>query len=217
MHDFWIVRMRPWAPPGRLPGHEKGGGKAPNAEALKLLEDDRRGISCTHLEGERAFPNHFGDLIYLTFQDGAALMEGMRYSKEEDAYYFYPEPEELRKRFADLAEEEVRKFQELSEQIKLGKPLPENTRILDLGEIERFVALYEAAFKDKTDWEQVCENADLDPNYDETKDDDASEEDWEATELVGEEVTWGDPKLMAPKRRPVPGEFHREPVIILHQ
>jgi hypothetical protein len=142
------------------------------------------------------FPTELGDLIWLTYHAGAELMDGMRYSKgSSECIYFYPDPVKLRERLAVLERE-----------AKVPPGL--------LGEIRRFVALYEAAYQEPTEWVQVTES--VDDTEDETKDDDAIEEPQEVTEPLGEEVVWGDPELMRLKARPVPGEFHREPVIILH-
>jgi len=161
-----------------------------------------------------SFPTHLGDLAWLSYRTGAQLMEGMKCSKDSTAghsfLYFYPEPEELRERLAALEREpEPLVALEREGTIRAGS----------LEELKRFVALYELAFAERTEWEQVMENVDLADHHlrDETKDDDAIVEPQEnVTELLGQEVQWGDPTLMASKFRPVPGEFHREPTIILH-
>jgi hypothetical protein len=183
------------------------GGKTPNADALKLLEaaPDLLAEVPSLPPSEPAFPNEFGDLIYLHYNAGSELMEGMKYSPAEDCYYFYSEPEELLKRLADL-----------KKRAELKEP---GVRTLNLKEIERFVALYKAAFKDKTDWEPISDEL-LPPRHDELiiDEDDALKEDLQITiELVGEELIWGDPKVLGPlKQKPAGGEFHREPVIVLH-
>ena len=193
MSDFWIVRHRPWArlEPGGHRWTPELATKNPSAEALKLMEP----LSWAGWKPLQ-FPTEFGDLIWLTYRAGAQLMEGMKYSKGSwDFLFFYPEPGQLRERLAVLGREAK------------VPPGP-------LGEIRRFVALYEAAYQERTEWVQVTES--VDDTEDETKDDDAIEEPQEVTELLGEEVVWGDPELMRRKTRPIPGEFHREPVIILH-
>jgi len=119
-------------------------------------------------------------------------MTGLKYATDEYGYsiYFYPEPEELRKRLAEL------------KQAGLGG--------VDLKKIERFVAIYEAALMDTAGW---VSEADPDP----AEVDDVIEDNSIATELVGEELVWGDPKVLGPmKRRPPTGDWHREPVIIFH-
>jgi hypothetical protein len=142
-------------------------------------------------------------------------MEGMKCSKDSlpqghSFLYFYPEPEELRERLAALEREP----EQLAALEREG-----TIRAGSLEELKRFVALYELAFAERIEWKQVMEDVDLADHHlrDETQFDDAIVEPQEnVTELLGQEVQWGDPKLMAPKFRPVPGEFHREPTIILH-
>jgi hypothetical protein len=166
------------------------GTKAPSAEAMKLMQVTTDEVDAS-IETD-AYPNELGDLIWLPYKQGAALMNGMKYvdccSFGFRFLYFYPEPAQLLERLAALEQE--------------GKAHDD---------VRRFVALYELACKEATPWEQETESAEPE---DETED--AIEEPQEVDELLGEKVEFGDPNLMAPSRRPVPGDFHREPVIILH-
>ena len=212
LHDYWIVNMPSWAAPGDLPGRENGGGKTPSAEALKLLKDDSNAIPGT--QGE--FPNKYGDLIYLRHHDGAVLMNGQRFRKNlaGEILYFYPRPEELHTRLAALQDDGT----------------------VNLGEIKRFVLLYEAAFKEKSDWNQVYAKAEIvdefitkqwegmDGDFEDHEPlflreadvtDGAVEDPEEPMEPVGVEVKWGDPDLTGPDYLPVPDQFDREPCILL--
>jgi hypothetical protein len=160
---------------------------------MKLMHSRVPGFRETDLT---KFPNTLGDLIWLPYKVGAQLMQGMRYSQSSWGFlFFYPEPGQLRERLAVLEREA-------------------NIAPGPIGEIRRFVALYEAAYKEPTNWVQVTES--VDDTEDETEDDDVIEEPQEVAESLGDEVVWGDPELMRRKTRPVPGDFHREPVIILH-
>jgi hypothetical protein len=91
-----------------------------------------------------------------------------------------------------------------------------------VGEITRFIALYELAFAERTEWRQEMINEDFAeyaglPPRDDLKDDAIVEPQKNVTAPVDEEVSWRDPALTATKFIPVPGRRHREPCLILHR
>lgn len=145
-------------------------------------------------------------------------------SEQRDATYFYPEPGDLRQRFAALEADSspimaaVKKRFSLEENGDYTQLIP---RILE--DIRKFVDCYEEAVVNKTDWEPWKRRCLTDCD-----DEIIQEQEEHGEELVpnspdsssgegGEDlnVQFGDQSLMVEELETVTGEMHRWPYIIL--
>ena len=173
----------------------------------------------------------------MSLDSGQVLFDGMKRSKSHfkgfTFTYLYPEPAELRQRIAELEDPLSPAIAELRERISaLDASVPpaivevrtQAKQTGSLDEMKHFVDCYEKAFAEKTEWERVRRAVDeegmLDARIDGETDSTASGADaapsaGDSDSLPGEPAEWGDPSLMKPKYEHAPGEWHREPYIVL--